>query len=142
MGNRDNSRTSDEYLAKLDVKQLINAESASASRMDQTVYINILTIRSFPQLVATFDCYNRMANIEFEKTIKLRLNGSLEVAFLSIIKAAKNIQAYFAEQIFDSLRVFHKSSDDLIRILITRAEASEIAKHNLETKANFLFFFR
>ena len=47
-------------------------------------------------------------------------------AFLTIIKSVNNLPAYFAEQIYESMKGIGTKDKDLIRLIICRHEVNEV----------------
>ena len=111
---------------------------------DESVFIRILCSRSFKQLNETFLAYEQTQGHSIEKSIKDEMSGDLEEACLTIgicskikqfilnilinfwieVKAVKNKPLYFAEKIHESMKGLGTRDDDLIRLLICRAEVS------------------
>lgn len=89
---------------------------------DESEFIRILCSRSFSQLNATFEEYKKINGNDIEKAIKKEMRGDLEKACLAIAKSARNKPAYFAELLHESMTGSGTKDDDLIRILVSRAE--------------------
>ena len=51
---------------------------------DESELIRILVSRSFPQLRATFEAYNRIADKDIASSIKSETRGNLEDALVAI----------------------------------------------------------
>lgn len=74
----------DSQLAITDANYLINAEKAPFG-IDDEKFVEIFTLRSFLQLNAIFDAYKNITNVDIEKSVKVKFDGSLELAYLGKI---------------------------------------------------------
>lgn len=119
---RPDSGPVDHALAKAEAKELYEAGVGKFFGTDESVFIRILCSQSFSQLNATFAEYSQLAKADIEKSIKDEMSGDLEFACLTIIKAARNKSAYYAEQLNNAMKGLGTKDDDLIRLLVSRAE--------------------
>ena len=135
-------------LAESEAEELYDAGKGQLIGTDESVFIRILCSRSFSQLNATFDAYYKISNTDIEKSIKSEMSGDLEFACLTIsnflsfslintkilrfisiiVKSARNKPAYFAEQIHNAMKGLGTKDDDLIRLLVSRAEVKRLFK--------------
>ena len=60
---------------------MVDAESAAIS-MNENVWIEILTRRSFPHLNEVFRVYKDITQMDIETAIENDLSGSLKISFL------------------------------------------------------------
>jgi annexin A7/11 len=118
---RAESRAVDQGLANKEAQELYDAGEGTFGT-DESAFVRILCMRSFPQLNATFNAYSKISGHDIEKAIKKEMGGDLEKACLAIVKSAKNKSAYFAEALHEAMDGVGTKDDDLIRILVTRSE--------------------
>ncbi len=52
-----------------------------------------------------FDEYYKLTGHDIEKYIKSEMSGDVEMAFLAIARISKNPAAYFAERLYNSMKV-------------------------------------
>jgi annexin A7/11 len=52
-----------------------------------------------------FEEYYKLTGHDIEKDIKSEMSGDVEMAFLAITQIVKNPAAYFAERIYNSMKV-------------------------------------
>lgn len=71
----------DNQLALADANSLLKAEKAAVG-IDDEKFIEIFTLRSYVQLNAIFEAYKSLTNVDIEKSIKIKFDGSLELAYL------------------------------------------------------------
>ncbi|XP_055330875.1 annexin A7-like [Paramacrobiotus metropolitanus] len=91
---------------------------------DSSLFANIFTTRSYPQLRMVF----REFEIIFKKDIEKAISGELTMLFdtaqilTAIAKIAKNKHRYFAEELHRSMKGLGTNDKTLIRIIVTRSE--------------------
>jgi len=120
-GREDISVGINKNLAKTEAQELYD-EGKGKMGTNESVFIRILCSRSFKQLNETFLVYEQTQGHSIEKSIRDEMSGDLEEACLTIVKAVKNKPLYFAEKIHESMKGMGTKDDDLIRLLICRAE--------------------
>ncbi|XP_018417771.1 PREDICTED: annexin A1-like [Nanorana parkeri] len=98
---------------------------------DTSVFINILTSRSFPQLQRVFSRYVAYSKNDVAKAIDLELKGDIENCLISLVKVASSKPAYFAERFNLAMKGSGTKHKDLIRLLVSRSECDlkEIKYH-------------
>ncbi|XP_046420578.1 annexin B9-like isoform X1 [Neodiprion fabricii] len=119
--NRDESNFVDPAGAQRDAQALFNAGVAQFGT-DESVFNQILVSRSIPQLQQIFAEYERIASHEIENAIKSEFSGDIEDGLLTIVRCVKNRPAFFAKQLYKSMRGAGTEDDRLIRLVVTRSE--------------------
>jgi hypothetical protein len=73
-------------MAIIKQKHMLFNFQAGANKIgtDESTFNRILSLRSYPQLVATFDSYRRQYGKEIEAVIKAETSGYLEDGYLAI----------------------------------------------------------
>lgn len=123
--NRDENLTVDQAKADAEAKELFDA-GANKIGTDESTFNRILSLRSYPQLVATFDSYRRQYGKEIEAVIKAETSGYLEDGYLAIVSIAKSKPGYFAERLYKSMKGAGTKDSVLIRCVVTRAEVDMV----------------
>ncbi|CAM9708689.1 unnamed protein product [Lampetra planeri] len=120
-GDRDSGFDIDEDQAEEDARELHEAGEGKWGT-DEFVFNAVLAKRNYMQLRATFCAYEILHGSDIEEVIKSEVSGILQEAYLTIIRCAKDAQAYFAEKIYRSMKGVGTDDDTLIRIIVSRAE--------------------
>ncbi|XP_058050280.1 annexin A4 isoform X2 [Ahaetulla prasina] len=124
-GNRDESSYVDQGLVQEDAKCLYEAgENKWGTSEGQ--FIMILCSRSRSHLLRVFDEYKNIANKDITESIKSEMSGDLEDALLAIVKCMRNKPAYFAEQLYKSMKGLGTDDNTLIRLMVSRCEIDMI----------------
>ncbi|XP_070544353.1 annexin A7-like isoform X2 [Ptychodera flava] len=132
VGGRDEKSGVDVAKAKDDAKALYDAGEQQRGT-DESRFNVILATRSFEQLRATFDEYAKISKKDIEKAIKSEFSGDIEKGLLTIVKCARNKAAYFAEQLYKSMKGLGTDDDTLIRVVVSRCEKDmEQIKHEFQ----------
>ncbi|NP_001085527.1 annexin A3 [Xenopus laevis] len=118
---RDESMKVDEQLAKKDAEILYNAGEKKWGT-DEDKFIEILCLRSFPQLKLTFDVYKSICSKDIEDSIASEMSGHLEDLLISIVQCARNLPAFFAKRLHKALKGAGTDEFTLTRIMVTRSE--------------------
>lgn len=129
---RDESTKVDEDLAKQDAKEIYEAGEARWGT-DEVKFLTVLCVRNRPHLHRVFKEYQTVSGRDIEDSIKREMSGSLEDAFLAIVKAINNKPAFFAERLYKSMKGLGTTDSVLIRTMVSRAEIDM-----LDIKAEFL----
>lgn len=119
--NREESTTVDQAKAAAEAKELFEA-GANKIGTDESTFNRILSLRSYPQLVATFNAYRANHGKEIEDVIKAETSGYVEDGYLAIVSLARNTPAYFAERLYKSMKGAGTKDKVLIRCVVTRSE--------------------
>uniref|UniRef100_A0A663N7W6 Annexin A13 n=1 Tax=Athene cunicularia TaxID=194338 RepID=A0A663N7W6_ATHCN len=89
----------------------------------------VLAKRSYSQLRATFQVYEKVCGKDIEESIKSETSGDLEKAYLTLVSCAKDCPGYFATLLHKSMKGGGTDEETLIRILVTRSEVGYPASH-------------
>ncbi|KAM4555659.1 annexin A5a [Odontesthes bonariensis] len=118
-GNRDEGV--DEEKIEQDAKDLYAAGEGKFGT-DEEKFILILGNRSAEHLRKVFDAYKKISGSDIEDSIKGETTGNLENLLLAIVKCARSVPGYFAENLYKSMRRAGTDDDTLMRIMISRSE--------------------
>ncbi|KAJ6663152.1 hypothetical protein lerEdw1_010745 [Lerista edwardsae] len=119
--SRDQGMEINENLAEMDAKNLYEAGEGRWGT-DELAFNDVLAKRNYMQLRATFDAYKRLTGKDIEEAIKSETSGDVEKAYLTLVRCARDCQAYFATCLYNSMKGAGTDEETLIRILVTRAE--------------------
>ncbi|KAM7391087.1 hypothetical protein PAMP_021803 [Pampus punctatissimus] len=120
-GKRDESFIVDEEMAKQDAKMLYDA-GENKWVTDESKFIDILCLRSIPQLRQTLVEYKKISGHTLQHSIESELSGDLEDLLVAIVKCVKNMPAYFAECLHGSMKGMGTDESTLNRIMVSRSE--------------------
>ncbi|KAM3868104.1 annexin A3a [Diretmus argenteus] len=120
-GNRDESTTVDPDKAREDAKTLYNAGEKKWGT-DESKFIDILCHRSIPQLRQTLVEYKNISGKSLQESIEGEMSGALEELLVAIVKCVKNVPAYLAERLYDSMKGGGTDEATLNRIMVSRSE--------------------
>lgn len=129
---RDEGNEVDAALASQDAKEIYEAGEAHWGT-DEVKFLTVLCVRNRNHLLRVFDEYQKISGRDIEESIKREMSGSLEDAFLAIVKCIRNKPAFFAERLYKSMKGLGTTDSVLIRIMVSRAEIDM-----LDIKAQFL----
>uniref|UniRef100_A0A3Q0SVA6 Annexin n=1 Tax=Amphilophus citrinellus TaxID=61819 RepID=A0A3Q0SVA6_AMPCI len=118
---RDENTNVDTAKAKADA-QALYAAGEKKWGTDEAKFIDILCHRSIPQLRQTLTEYKNISKKTLEESIKSEISGNLETLLVTIVKCVMNVPAYFAEQLFESMKGAGTTESILTRILVSRSE--------------------
>lgn len=119
--SRPSTSSVDSVLAQKEAQELYDAGEGKLGT-DESELIRILASRSFPQLRATFEAYNRIADKDIASSIKSETRGNLEDALVAIVESVNNRPAFFAKQIEHAMKGAGTKDENLIRIFVSRSE--------------------
>ncbi|KAG9486778.1 hypothetical protein GDO78_006917, partial [Eleutherodactylus coqui] len=97
-GTRSEDSYVDEAVADKDAKALYEA-GENTKKVDVSVFIEILTQRSFPHINAVCRNYAKYSKHDLNKTLDLGLKGDIESCMVAIVKVAVSRPGYFAEKL-------------------------------------------
>jgi len=119
-------------LAKRDhnlVVELVKAE-ADARRLhtggiklgDDSIFEQILTTRSYPQLRATFESFKKVAGIDIKDAIKKEYSGDMEDGLCALVDCIRSEAEFFAHHLHNAFKGAGTDDKKLIRIVVLRSE--------------------
>ncbi|XP_048099525.1 annexin A3a isoform X1 [Alosa alosa] len=120
-GVRDESTTVDSAKAKEDAKALYDAGEKKWGT-DEDKFIDILCKRSIPQLRQTLVEYKEISGKTLQESIEGEMSGNLEELLVAIVKCVKNVPAYLAERLHESMKGAGTDEATLNRIMVSRSE--------------------
>lgn len=118
---RDDSTHADRSKAEHDAKELYDAGEGRMGT-DESAFTMILVSRSFAQLKATFEIYEKIAGRDVEESIRKETRGVLQDALLTLVRFAKSSVKYYAERIQSCVKGLGTDEKALIRIIVSRSE--------------------
>lgn len=118
---RDESNNVDPAQAAQDAQALY---SAGEGRMgtDEETFNLILCRRNFAQLRLICQEYEKLTGHSLEKAIKKEFSGDIEDGLVSLVRCCNNRSEFFAKRLHKAMAGFGTNDDQLIRLLVTRAE--------------------
>uniref|UniRef100_A0A8C5B9M4 Annexin n=1 Tax=Gadus morhua TaxID=8049 RepID=A0A8C5B9M4_GADMO len=90
--------------------------------IDISVFIDILTTRSGPQLTQTFKHYSKISDVNLPKALDMELRGDIEDCLIDIVKCSWSKPAFFAERLHKAMEGHGTCEDTLMRVLVARSE--------------------
>ncbi|XP_067114652.1 annexin A1-like [Osmerus mordax] len=118
---RDESSYVDDDRARRDATALFEA-GENVKGTNVSVFIDILTSRSGPQLSRAFQKYSDISDTELPKALVMELKGDIEDCLIDIVKCAWSTPAFFAEKLHLSMKGAGTSEAALNRVLVSRSE--------------------
>ncbi|NWR52035.1 ANX13 protein, partial [Regulus satrapa] len=119
---RDETQQVNAELAEQDASDLYQAGEGRWGT-EELAFNVVLAKRSYSQLRATFQAYEKACGKDIEESIKSETSGDLEKAYLTLVSCAKDCPGYFATLLHKSMKGAGTDEETLIRILVTRAES-------------------
>uniref|UniRef100_A0A674GQJ8 Annexin n=1 Tax=Taeniopygia guttata TaxID=59729 RepID=A0A674GQJ8_TAEGU len=119
---RDETQQVNAELAEQDASDLYRAGEGRWGT-EELAFNVVLAKRSYSQLRATFQAYEKVCGKDIEESIKSETSGDLEKAYLTLVSCAKDCPGYFATLLHKSMKGAGTDEETLIRILVTRAES-------------------
>ncbi|KAK6970182.1 annexin A6 [Biomphalaria glabrata] len=119
--NRSDSKEVDRNMANADAKALYQAGEQKWGT-DESQFNKILASRSFPQIRATLEEYQKISKKDFEEVIKSEFSGDILSGLKSIVRCVRNRFQYFARQLEKTMSGLGTDDSSLIRIIISRCE--------------------
>ena len=120
-GGRDESNSTDPLRANQDAHKLYRAGEQRLGT-DESCFNAILASQNMYQLRLIFDEYQKIAKHGIEKAIETEFSGDIRDGLLAVIKSIRYRPDYFAEMLYNSMRGLGTRDNDLIRLIVTRAE--------------------
>ena len=131
-GARDEGVPVDQAKAEKEAKDLHDAGEKRWGT-DESRFNQVLALRSFQQLRATFDAYQRIAHRDIVSSISREMSGDLKMGMQAVIKVVQNPPAFFAERLYRSMKGAGTDDDTLVRIVVSRSEVDMV-----EIKTEFM----
>uniref|UniRef100_A0A673YZK5 Annexin n=1 Tax=Salmo trutta TaxID=8032 RepID=A0A673YZK5_SALTR len=122
-------------LAERDAKALYEAGEKKKGT-DCSVFIDILTTRSAPQLRQAFEKYSKYSKVDVTKAIDLELKGDIENCLTAVVKCAGSKPAFFAERLNLAMKGKGTWTKILTRVMVSRSEV-DMARIKQEYKKTF-----
>ncbi|RNA16722.1 annexin A13 [Brachionus plicatilis] len=119
-GRRENHGYDKEFIEK-ETQNLYDAGEGKTGT-DEKEFVRILSSRSFAELNAIFALYKESFENDLEQAIKDEFSGDLCEALLTIVKCVRNRPRYFAEFLGRSVQEKKNFEQDLLQVVIRRAE--------------------
>ncbi|XP_015178427.1 PREDICTED: annexin B9-like isoform X1 [Polistes dominula] len=119
--NRDESFDVDPASALEDAKVLLQAGELRFGT-DESMFNAILVQRNVPQLKQIFREYEGITGHTIEAAIENEFSGDIKKGLLAIVKCVNNRAAFFAEQLYKSMKGLGTDDSRLIRLVVTRCE--------------------
>merc|ERR1711964_145217 len=121
LSNRSEEWDVDFDLAEKDAQDLYDAGEGQMGT-DESTFNKVLSLRSYPQLRATFDAYQRISDRDIMEAVRSETSGNLKDAYLAIIKSVKDVHTFFAECLYKSMKGLGTDDSTLIRVVVSRCE--------------------
>uniref|UniRef100_A0A3P8ZCQ6 Annexin n=1 Tax=Esox lucius TaxID=8010 RepID=A0A3P8ZCQ6_ESOLU len=119
--NRSEDTTVNLELADSDARTLYEA-GEKRKGTDCSVFIDILTTRSAPQLRQTFERYSKYSKVDVGKAIDLELKGDIENCLKAVVQCAGSKAAFFAEKLNLAMKGKGTRTKVLTRVMVSRSE--------------------
>ncbi|CAD6188413.1 unnamed protein product [Caenorhabditis auriculariae] len=135
-GGRDESNGTDPLRANQDARRLYSAGEKRLGT-DEAMFNSILASQNFSQLRLVFDEYQKVTKHPIEKAIQDEFSGDVRDGLLAVVAVVRNRPAYFAKLLHDSMKGLGTRDNDLIRLVVTRAEYDMV-----DIRSNFQTLFK
>ncbi|XP_037074130.1 annexin-B12-like isoform X2 [Pollicipes pollicipes] len=119
--NRDESGRVDQAKAANQAQALYKAGEKKLGTDEETFNV-ILVTQNPAQLQAIMAEYEKISKKGFIKAIESETSGDYRQALMAIVKSSLNRTAYFAERMRDTMKGLGTRDNDLIRLIVSRAE--------------------
>ena len=120
-GNRQENTAVDMAKAKKEAQQIYDAGEKKWGT-DESVFNKVISLRSRPQLLATFKEYRKIAQYDITRSIEHEMSGDLKRSMKAVVQCIKDRPTYFAERLYTAMKGMGTADDRLIRIVIGRSE--------------------
>uniref|UniRef100_A0A8D0HB13 Annexin n=1 Tax=Sphenodon punctatus TaxID=8508 RepID=A0A8D0HB13_SPHPU len=120
-GDRSEDSHVNDELADNDARALYEAGERRKGT-DISVFVTILTTRSFPHLRRVFQKYSKYSKHDMNKVLDLELKGDIENCLTVLVKCATTKPAFFAEKLNLAMKGSGTRQKILNRIMVSRSE--------------------
>ncbi|XP_061115721.1 annexin A3-like isoform X2 [Conger conger] len=121
-GERDEDTDEDpEEKAKEDAMALYEAGEKKWGT-DESKFIDILCHRSIRQLRQTLVEFKKLSGKTLQESIEGEMSGELQELLVAVVKCVKNVPAYLAEKLYESMKGGGTDEATLSRIMVSRSE--------------------
>ncbi|KAI6654761.1 Annexin A7-like [Oopsacas minuta] len=135
-GARDEGSVINEAMADKEAKDLHDAGEKKWGT-DESCFNRVLALRSYPQLRATFDAYQKVAHRDIANSINREMSGDLKMGMQAVVKVVQSPPAFFAERLYRSMKGAGTDDNTLIRIVVSRCEVDMV-----EIKLEFMKMYK
>jgi len=111
----------DHNLAKKDAQALYDAGEKKFGT-DESVFLQVLALRSIYQLRATFEEYQKIAKKTVLQSICDEMSGDLRKGFKALAQSVANRPLYFAQRLHKAMKGGGTNDSSLIRVIVSRSE--------------------
>jgi len=119
--NRDETTTVDPQVAQTDARRLYEAGEKKFGT-DESVFNQILVMRSEAHLRSVFKEYQRISNKTIEQALQGEFCGDIYECMLTVVRSVINKPAHFAQALYDCMAGAGTTDDTLIRVVVSRCE--------------------
>ncbi|XP_069481925.1 annexin A1-like [Ambystoma mexicanum] len=119
-GERNEDTHVNEDLADADARALY-AAGEKKKGTDVSVFITILAKRSPQHIRKVLQKYSTYSKNDLNKVLELEMKGDIEKCLAALVQCAVSKPAYFAEQLFNSMKGSGTQDKKLIRIMVSRS---------------------
>ncbi|XP_069781258.1 LOW QUALITY PROTEIN: annexin A5-like [Narcine bancroftii] len=119
--SREESTAYDEAAVKNDAQELFQAGELKCGT-DESMFLSIIGSKSVHHLRRVFAEYMKISGYQIEESIASETSGNLRSALLAVVKCIRGVPEYFAEMLYNAMKVLGTDDDTLIRIMISRSE--------------------
>lgn len=117
--NRDNSIVENVVKAK---ECAMDLKAAAVDKVDEKVFLRILCHNTGKQVTRITAEYENLTGRTLKIDIKREFSGTMEKAFLSVLRVAKNPAKFFAQCLYKSMKGLGTDNKSLIRLVVGRCE--------------------
>eukprot|EP00051_Salpingoeca_urceolata_P001038 m.38178 g.38178 ORF g.38178 m.38178 type:complete len:877 (+) comp11155_c0_seq3:295-2925(+) len=137
---RDDSEPPNEEAAMEEASRLFRAGEETIGT-DESVFIDVLTRHSYPQLKLIFDKYNKLCDYDVAKSITRETSFNFKKALLTVVDVVRDPAEYFARRLRSFIEGVGTEDQNLIRVIVSRSEVDlreigqayfKVFKHTLE----------
>jgi len=107
--------------AETDARDLYSAGEGKWGT-DESKFNMIFATRSFAQLKAIFNAYQKLKGSDMETAIEKEMSGDIRRAYLTLIRWIKDPITYYSEVLYMSMKGLGTDDRTLIRTVLARCE--------------------